>query len=146
MKHKYTLNLGNKEIEDWLTSRTWIYHYSGNGRGLFAKFSSFDEEDWAEESEEFKIRNGEESGLPLYGNSFNTVDLVKEYQATYAFPVVHLTIGKSPLDDITQDVHIHFAHRRAGDDYEQVYKGYVQSLDELKTVFILLGVDEKYLS
>lgn len=145
MIHKYTLNLGNKEIEDWLTSRDWIYHYSGNGQGLFAKFSSFDEEDWAEESEDFKVRNGDESGLPLYGNSFNTVDLVKEYQATYCYPVVHLTIGKSPLDNITQDIIIHFSHRRAGDDYEQVFRGYVQSLEELKTVFRLLGLDERHL-
>lgn len=146
MQHKYKLNLQNKDIEDWLNTRDWIFHYSGNGQGIFAKFSSFDEEDWSEISDDFKVRMGEISGLPLYGSSLNTVDLTKEYQATYSMPIVHITIGKSQIDDITQDVIVHFAHRRAGDDYEQVFRGYVQSLEELKNVFRLLGLNERHLT
>ena len=140
---KCKLNLGNREIEDWLNSRDWIFHYSGNGDSLNALFSPFDEEDWAEDGR-FKIAEGGDSGLPLYGKSYNTVDLVRESIGTYCLPSVHLAARRCSNGGYIS-IQVHFAHKRAGCDYEPVFSGYVESLDELKQVFILLGLNKEHL-
>ena len=135
-----TLSIPNKEIQNWLESREFIYHYAGRGDWTFAHYSPYkpEEVDHADKCQD--------TGYPrYYAPSFNTVYLDKEYSSTYAFPSVHLKIAKSEIDDITYDVEICFAHLRAGDNYEKVFYGYIQSLEELIQTFRLLGVEEKYL-
>jgi len=136
---KLELRLADKEISEWLLSRDWLTHYTGRGDWQFAHFVQlpFDEVAEAEKcpDTEFPIRN----------RTYSTVTLSREYMGTYTFPRVHLKIAQSQLDDVTYDLHIHFGHLRTGDNYEQVFYGYVRSLDELKSVFTLLGLDPEYI-
>ena len=135
------LRINNEEIVKWLEEREWLTHYWGNGIGTFAQYSCYSKEQVLKG----EIERCRETGFPLRGNKYITVDLDKEYMATYSMPIVHFKMCQSQLDENILDIQIHFAHLRAGEGYEQVFRDYVQSLKQVKQVFILLGVDKKYL-
>jgi hypothetical protein len=138
MSKKLELRL-EPSIQSWITSRDWLTHYAGRGDWTFAHFVQMplDEIEAAEKCPD--------TDLPLRSDTFDVLYLGKEYAATYSFPRCHVKIAKSQIDDVTYDLRVHFAHLRAGYNYECVFCGYIQSLVELVGVFSLLGVEKRYL-
>lgn len=143
-------NIGNQEIKEWFESRDWLTHYSGDGRAFNANFVTTDGDTTVEEIK--TAQKCPSTELPWrIDNDYSTIYLDKESYYTWAFPRVHVMIHEAEMepdseDPTIYDLQVHFAHLRAGDEYEQVFRGYVTSLDELLMVFSLLGVESRYLA
>lgn len=134
-------NIQNQEIQDWLFSRKWLFYIAGYGRGMngYFSYSPPNESDYTQTKNSFLVVNEQ--------TSYERVHLDIEPYATWSFPCVALTICEDTTFDFIQyQVDIGFEHKRDGGELETVFKGFIKNLEELLTVFRLLGVQESYLT
>jgi hypothetical protein len=135
------LNISNKEIQEYLESLKCVYHYSGNGVGLNAMFSPFN-------PKECNIKSTEKcktTGFPIRSLEYTPerVYLGSESYATYSMPIMHLIICEQGKD-FPYHFEVYFCHTRTGGDWENVFYGYINSVQDIKDVFRLLGINSEH--
>jgi hypothetical protein len=132
------LRLPDEDIKTWLLSRKWLNYIGGTGDWQYAHFAYF--------SADNKDMSRTEDGV-YYENEYesNGIWLGRESMGTYATVSVYikLALQKDRNNYMTE---ILFYNPRGWKDYESVFKGYVENLEELVTTFRLVGVQESYLT
>jgi len=145
-KQSMKLKLKDKDIQSYLENLDWLHHYSGDGEFTFANFSVFD----PKEGPIKDIDKCEDTGYPKWSmeHSWGNIQLSKEHMGTYSLPIVHIKICAQKGEDkdrFPYSFQVAFCHTRTGGNYEDVFYGYVKSVEEIKQVFELLGFDERYI-
>lgn len=137
----------NKEINDWLESRTWLFFY-GRTRIDSAIYYPI-EKDYVKD-----CSSDEEHGFPYYCNNgvADTRTVYLEYARsncyTWAFPRVVLKIWGDEKENQNNRywLEVYFCYGRGEIHYEKVLDVYIKDIEGLLHALRLAGIHESYLT